>query len=75
MLDFWPLIEAGFKKRPVTKFHKIARYSDGKWKYEADSDKGITIEVTCECGKVHKVKLGPGLVCEPAEKGDDIIDI
>jgi hypothetical protein len=77
MVDFWPLVEAnlGKIKKSLVNFRKIAKYSDGKWRYEADTLEGITIEVKCECGKVHKIKLGAGLIAEPQEDEEDIIDL
>lgn len=61
-MDFWPVPYLGNNK--VTKFKKKVRYSDGKWLYEGDTEKGIVIKVTCECGKKHAITLGPGMHCE-----------
>ena len=53
-------------------FRSQANYKDGKWRYQSDSEKGVTIECKCSCGQTHTIKLDKGMALLVQE---EIIDV
>lgn len=54
--------------------YKKSKYSDEKWKYEADSEKGVKIRLTCPCGQTHTLKLDKNMAVLAKEEVIDIED-